>query len=98
MKRRIVKRTRLWAGIAAAFLLSPVFWALPPRTALRGKVSVETLRYPHWALGAEDGYETDYWVSGRFSFQHRKFYQVHRVYCGAFVVIIRGREVPDMWA
>ena len=98
MKRRRYQRILLWAGIAAVFLLSPVFWLLPQRAMLRGKVSVAALRYPHWALGTQDGYETDYWARGRFSFQHRKFYMVHRVYCGAIVITIRGREVPDMWA
>ena len=97
-RRRRRKRLFLGAGIVAAFLLSPVFWLLPNRTASVGNVFVQTLPFPYWTLGAWNGPEFVYNRGDPFMFSHRKVYMKRSVCCGTLLISIRGRQVPDMWA
>lgn len=97
MKRRMVKRTWLWAGLAAVFLLSPVFWLLPGRGVTVKNMSVRTLPYPCWTLGASNGHQFVYDRHDPDMFSHRKVYMTRSICCGTLLVSIRGREVPDMW-
>lgn len=97
MKRRIVKRTLLWAGVAAAFLLSPVFWALPYRKVSVGNVSALAMPFPQWTLATWNEPEFIYNGHGALALQRRKVYMTQTVCCGAIIVRVRGREVPDVW-
>lgn len=93
MKQHNLRRAFLGMGVGAVLLLSPVFWLLPYRGICVGNVSVATLPYPLWTVGAWKGHEADY----SHGFSHRRYYMTQRVYWGALVIKVRGREVPDMW-
>jgi hypothetical protein len=97
MTRRRHKRLLLGIGIAAALLLSPVFWLLPYRKVSLGNVFVLTMPFPQWTLGTWDEPEFVYSGHDPLAFKRRKVYMTQTICCGAFVVRIRGREVPDMW-
>ena len=97
MKQKVRRRTLLGAGFAAVLLLSPVFWLLPGRGMTVKNVSVQTLPYPYWTIDTSYGPEAVYVYHGHFSFEHRSYYMTRDICCGALLIHIRGRSIPDMY-
>ena len=97
MTRRSLRRGLLGAGVVAAFLMSPVFWLLPPREVSLGCVHVETLPAPEWELWASDEPELYYNFGAPGWFEHKNLCLSHEVDCGALRIRVQGREIPNIW-